>query len=430
MKNLAERLSSPLLHSMLAFVFALGVWSTSSANANVFVSVAIAPPAIPVYVQPLCPTPGYVWIPGYWAWAPDGYYWVPGYWAAPPFVGALWTPGWWGWSDSAYIWHAGYWGPHVGFYGGINYGFGYFGVGYVGGYWRGDSFYYNTAVNNVNVNVIHNTYNRTVTVQNTNVTRVSYNGGAGGVTAQPTTQDRIAERDRHREATSMQLQHERSASLDRGQFASVNHGTPSVTATPRANFRSGSAAATGTGAPRHEQRAQTSRPQTQAQGSQEPRAMHQGAPQGRPEARVERGERGGQHQGGAPHPSQANREMTIDHGAPRASNAPRTPQVSREARIETRHAPSPPQANREPRNEPRAQAFGGPPHAQNTRPETHAQTVRPEMRAQAPRPEMRAPNVRSETRAQAAPQGPGREVHAESRGGHEGGQHREDNRGG
>ena len=26
--------------------------------------------------------------------------------------------------------NAGYWGPHVGFYGGINYGYGYGGVGY------------------------------------------------------------------------------------------------------------------------------------------------------------------------------------------------------------------------------------------------------------------------------------------------------------
>jgi hypothetical protein len=45
---------------------------------------------------------------------------------------------------------AGYWGPHVGFYGGINYGFGYGGVGFFGGEWRGGAFAYNTAVMNVN----------------------------------------------------------------------------------------------------------------------------------------------------------------------------------------------------------------------------------------------------------------------------------------
>ena len=56
----------------------------------------------------------------------------------------------------------GYWGPHVGFYGGINYGFGYFGAGYDGGYWRGRDFYYNRSVTRVNTTVIHNVYDRRV----------------------------------------------------------------------------------------------------------------------------------------------------------------------------------------------------------------------------------------------------------------------------
>ena len=45
---------------------------------------------------------------------------------------------------------------------GINYGYGYFGTGFVGGYWSGGAFNYNTAVMPVNQTVIHNTYNRTV----------------------------------------------------------------------------------------------------------------------------------------------------------------------------------------------------------------------------------------------------------------------------
>ena len=57
-----------------------------------------APPVLPVYVQPPCPQPGWMWTPGYWAYGPDGYYWVPGTWVPAPYVGALWTPGYWGWN--------------------------------------------------------------------------------------------------------------------------------------------------------------------------------------------------------------------------------------------------------------------------------------------------------------------------------------------
>ena len=63
----------------------------------------------------------------------------PGVWVRPPQVGLLWTPGYWGWGGGAYLFHAGYWGPHVGFYGGVNYGFGYGGVGFGGGRWVGRS---------------------------------------------------------------------------------------------------------------------------------------------------------------------------------------------------------------------------------------------------------------------------------------------------
>src|SRR5258708_28608251 len=104
--------------------------------AGIFISVGVAPPALPVYTQPLCPGDGYLWTPGYWHYGPAGYYWVPGVWVRPPQVGYLWTPGYWGWGGSAFIFHEGYWGPHIGFYGGVNYGFGYGGAGDEGGYWN------------------------------------------------------------------------------------------------------------------------------------------------------------------------------------------------------------------------------------------------------------------------------------------------------
>jgi uncharacterized membrane protein YgcG len=132
------------------------------AHAGVFVSVAVAPPAIPVYVQPLCPGDGYIWTPGYWAYGDDGYYWIDGAWVLAPYEGALWTPGYWGWGGGFYAWHTGYWGRHVGYYGGINYGFGYFGSGFYGGYWDRGRFFYNGAYNHVNVGNMHNIYQQRV----------------------------------------------------------------------------------------------------------------------------------------------------------------------------------------------------------------------------------------------------------------------------
>jgi YXWGXW repeat-containing protein len=220
------RLRGLLLLSVVVLATALSSW------AGVFVSVAVGPPALPVYSQPLCPGPGYIWTPGYWAYGPAGYYWVPGTWVIPPQAGFLWTPGYWAFSAGFYGWHPGYWGPTVGFYGGINYGFGYTGFGYWGGYWRGRDFYYNRAVNNVNITNIHNVYDRTV-VNNYNVNRVSYNGGPGGIQARANSEQLAAERERHVGATSQQVRNEQVARSDRAQVASVNHGQPAVGATSR-----------------------------------------------------------------------------------------------------------------------------------------------------------------------------------------------------
>jgi hypothetical protein len=199
--------------------------------AGIFISVGIAPPALPVYAQPLCPGDGYLWTPGYWHYGPAGYYWVPGVWVRPPQVGFLWTPGYWGWGSGAYLFHEGYWGPHVGFYGGVNYGFGYGGSGYEGGYWNHGAFAYNRSVNNVNVTNVHNVYNRTVVVNNVN--RVSYNGGNGGVQARASAQEQAAVREQHVAPTGEQQTHLQAARADRSQLAGVNGGRPQMAAQPR-----------------------------------------------------------------------------------------------------------------------------------------------------------------------------------------------------
>jgi len=203
-----------------------------AASAAVFISVSVGPPPLPVYVAPPMPEPGYFWTPGYWAYADGGYYWVPGTWVQPPRVGVLWTPGYWGFVGGVYAFHAGYWGPHIGFYGGVNYGFGYTGVGFGGGRWVGNSFAYNQSVTNINVTVVHNTYNETV-INNVMVNRVSYNGGAGGVAAAPTAQDRMAAQESHIPATPMQRQHIEQAAQNPALFAKANGGRPAIAATPR-----------------------------------------------------------------------------------------------------------------------------------------------------------------------------------------------------
>src|ERR1700751_4887012 len=226
---------------LLALFLAAGFFSlTSPASAQIAVgiSVHVAPPALPVYVQPPCPTEGYLRTPGHWADGDEGYYWVPGVWVAPPRVGLLWTPAYWGWNEGVYVFHAGYWGPHVGFYGGINYGFGYGGVGFVGGEWRGGHFAYNTAVVNVNRTVIHNTYvNKTVIVNNREVSRTSFSGGPGGINARPTREEISASRESHIQATRMQTSHEHLAASNRANFASENHGRPATADMSRVNTR-------------------------------------------------------------------------------------------------------------------------------------------------------------------------------------------------
>lgn len=215
----------------LRFLFAALVLSAPlAANAGVFVSVNIAPPPLLVYEQPPIPGDDYVWTPGYWAWDPDveDYYWVPGTWVLAPEPGFYWTPGYWAWIDSYYVFHPGYWGPHVGYYGGINYGFGYYGHGYEGGYWRDNHFWYNRAVNN-NVNVT-NVYNTTV-VNNYNDNHVAYNGGSGGVHERPTSDEQRWSNEHHIERTDLQERHRDEARHDRSQFAS--HGDQVIAATPR-----------------------------------------------------------------------------------------------------------------------------------------------------------------------------------------------------
>jgi hypothetical protein len=226
-----------------SLLFSLVVLVLSYASlGQVVISVSFGPPALPVYEQPVCPEDGYIWTPGFWDYTDDdGYYWVPGTWVEAPQPGYLWTPGYWGWGEGAYIFHEGYWGEHVGFYGGINYGYGYGGRGYEGGRWDHGRFFYNTSVNRVNVTVIHNTYNTRV-VEN-NATRVSFNGGSGGVEARPTPEEQTYSRENHVGRVAAQNQHIQQARSSPELRASNNQGKPPIAATARpGDFKSAVAA--------------------------------------------------------------------------------------------------------------------------------------------------------------------------------------------
>lgn len=228
---------------LLTLAFAAG---SAMAPAQIAITVNFAPPALPVYEQPPCPEEGWMWAPGYWAYDEDGYYWVPGEWVPAPYVGAMWTPPWWGWEDGRYLFHEGYWGDDVGYYGGIDYGYGYMGEGFVGGEWRDGRFAYNTAVMRVNPAVVRDTYvderivrERTVP----NERHIAYNGGPGGIRHDPTPIERRGMGGRHMALTPVQEQQIQAARSDRSSYAKANGGRPQrvVVARPESGVRGGGA---------------------------------------------------------------------------------------------------------------------------------------------------------------------------------------------
>src|SRR5579859_2870666 len=302
---------------------------------QISIVVSLAPPALPVYEQPPCPEEGWMWSPGYWAWSDDdgGYYWVPGEWVPAPYAGAYWTPPWWAWDNGRYAFHDGYWGDRVGYYGGIDYGYGYMGIGFVGGEWRGDSFAYNTAVMHVDRTIIHNTYvNETIVQNNTivNSRHVAFNGGPNGIHHDPTPTERTAMSGRHAPPTPVQQQHIQAARTDRTLFAKTNGGHPQTLAVARP-LGSGRTA-TQAGAPRGGGTAtrETARPGTSTRMTPTERTTPRtgsGAAASRTETRTP--------------PARTESRTPASRTAPEARTAPsRTEPRTPPARTESRPAPS------------------------------------------------------------------------------------------
>jgi hypothetical protein len=293
------------------------------------------PPALPEYDQPPAPGDDYLWTPGYWGWASAGYYWVPGVWVQAPYAGALWTPGYWGFVHGHYGFFNGYWGPHIGFYGGVNYGFGYVGLGYQGGYWNSGHFFYNRAVNNINVTIIHNVYSHPVPVNNV---RVSFNGGQGGIAVRPRPAELAAFREPHAAPMRAQVQNEHAASLDRAQFVSVNHGKPAnaVIAKPLAADRGVHPVA---------------RPEARnvpEHAAPEARPNPAGHPAARPEAAPRPAERPAPHAAERPAPHETERPAArpAEHPAPHQAERPAQHPAEKRAPKPAPEHPKKPEAGR------------------------------------------------------------------------------------
>ena len=346
-----KRIAMAVLRYVCPLILLLAVLFVPAPSfAQIGVSVTIGPPALPVYDQTPCPGEGYLWTPGYWAYDYDDsdYYWVPGTWVMPPAVGVLWTPGYWGWGGAAFIWHEGYWGPRVGFYGGISYGFGYFGTGFEGGRWDNGHFFYNRSVTNVNVTNIHNVYNTTVVHNTTVVNRVSYNGGNGGVEARPTQQEEAAARERHEAPVAAQTEQVQAARHNRELRASVNQGKPPVAATARPGDFKGREVvqAKAAGAPYHPpERNAAGRPENNNNVPRPGNATNRGEPR----------------ENNVPRPGNASKP-----GEPRENNVPRPGNENRPAEHPDNNVPRPPAKATHPNDLPSAER-PTPPNTGNTK---------------------------------------------------------------
>jgi hypothetical protein len=195
-------------------------------------STDVAPPDLPAYDQPPIPGDGYAWTPGYWAWSDDDqdYYWVPGMWVLVPQAGYLWTPGYWAVETTVFFWHPGYWSAHVGFYGGICYGFGYGGHGFDGAYWRGGHLFYNRLAANLGNTPVPHVYAAPLPAS---TAPTSFNGGNGGVLARPDAGEQVAAHDIRLPPTFQQREQSTAARREVALRWTENQGVPPVAATLR-----------------------------------------------------------------------------------------------------------------------------------------------------------------------------------------------------
>jgi hypothetical protein len=302
------------------------------------------------------------------------------------------------------MFHPGYWGDHVGYYGGVNYGFGYMGIGFVGGMWRGHDFVYNTAVVHVNERFVHTTYiDRTIVERNTivNDRHVAFSGGPGGIHHDPRPEERFAERDRHIEATQFQHSHESSAMGDRSLYFKNNGGRPANAAVERpmgggyqghgdqgrVNFNTAPNANQNNGGNRNFNNAQPGNENNRGRDFNNPQPGN-GNNQGRDVNKTQpagANNQGQQPQGFRPPPQSRPAFQPAQQAAPQQQPRPE-PQVQPRSQPDFRQSP---QQRPEPQAQPRPQPQAQPrpqPQAQ-PRPQPQAQHPAPQQQQHAAQPE-------------------------------------------
>ena len=124
----------------------------------------------------------------------------------------------------------------MGFYGGVDDGYGYGGVGFEGGYWRGGVYTYNRNVVNVGLSVNVAVYSRR---RPSGGSQTSFNGGNGGVNAKPTPQERAFANERHIGPTHQQHEHRQLAGKNPDLKFAHNGGRPAIAATSRRGLQQG-----------------------------------------------------------------------------------------------------------------------------------------------------------------------------------------------
>lgn len=73
------------------------------------VYVRVGPPAPIIEARVVAPGPGYVWVPGYYAWERGAYVWLPGRYVLPPRARAVWVAPHWERERRGWFFVAGHW---------------------------------------------------------------------------------------------------------------------------------------------------------------------------------------------------------------------------------------------------------------------------------------------------------------------------------